>query len=75
MDTLLDPNGQAHQVGDIYCSGCDYHPPNPNCVKCGALNHYWYIDDSVKEKTTLIGFECESCGGLKELQATNDEWV
>jgi hypothetical protein len=72
IETLLDPNGQNHQVGDLYCSGCDYHPQDPSCGNCGCLNHYWYIDDAAGK--SLVGFECESCGGFKELSpVTSDE--
>lgn len=71
VETLIDPNGQSHQVGDLYCSGCDYNPENPRC-SCGGLNHYWFIDNV--KRSTLLGFECEACGGFNELTPiTNDE--
>jgi len=65
FDLLVDPNGNEHQPRDEKCSGCDWDAPSKICT-CGGLNHYWFVEDDGRD--VYVAYECEKCGGFKDLQ-------
>jgi hypothetical protein len=72
-EQLVDPNGEAHQIGDIHCSGCAFKAPQPLC-QCGGLNHYWVEDEDDHE--SFVAYECERCGQNENLNPLmSGEWA
>lgn len=69
FDILVDPNGNEHQPKDEKCSGCDWDAPSKICA-CGGLNHYWFVEDDGRD--VYVAYECEKCGGFKDLQPVYD---